>query len=188
MKPRRSTVVELFPSRRHTDGCPLCSVCGARITRKDGSPAARTRRYCGDPCRVDAWVRAGNTSTIRHELRKRDRGVCAECGLNTSEIDALRSRALALRWKEPETREIVLAIVQRLDSLYGDPTWEADHIVPVAEGGGGCGLDGYRTLCVACHRAETAALAKRLAAARRQEKIARYVAEHGRPPEQLALW
>lgn len=40
--------------------------------------------------------------------------------------------------------------------------WQADHIVPVAEGGGGCGLDGYRTLCTKCHQLETNALRRRL--------------------------
>lgn len=44
--------------------------------------------------------------------------------------------------------------------------WEADHIVPVVEGGGACGLDNYRTLCTPCHKSETAALAARLAEAR----------------------
>jgi len=32
----------------------------------------------------------------------------------------------------------------------------------VAEGGGACGLDNLRTLCTPCHRAQTAALRKRL--------------------------
>ncbi len=50
--------------------------------------------------------------------------------------------------------------------------WEADHIIPVIEGGGGCTPDGYRTLCLKCHRAETAALAGRLAAKRRAAKAA----------------
>ncbi len=48
--------------------------------------------------------------------------------------------------------------------------WEADHIVPVIEGGGGCGPEGYRTLCLRCHRLETAALAARLAQSRRLKK------------------
>lgn len=39
--------------------------------------------------------------------------------------------------------------------------WEMDHIVPVVEGGGDCGLDNLRTLCWRCHRSETAALAGR---------------------------
>jgi hypothetical protein len=36
--------------------------------------------------------------------------------------------------------------------------WDADHIVPVALGGGQCGLEGYRTLCLPCHRTATAEL------------------------------
>jgi 5-methylcytosine-specific restriction protein A len=39
--------------------------------------------------------------------------------------------------------------------------WEADHIVPVVEGGDS-GLDNVRTLCLPCHREETAALRERL--------------------------
>ncbi|MGI4757517.1 MAG: helix-turn-helix domain-containing protein, partial [Janthinobacterium lividum] len=33
--------------------------------------------------------------------------------------------------------------------------WDADHILPVAEGSGQCDLDNLRTLCVACHREAT---------------------------------
>ncbi|MEO8361800.1 MAG: HNH endonuclease signature motif containing protein [Vicinamibacteria bacterium] len=48
--------------------------------------------------------------------------------------------------------------------------WDADHIIPVIEGGGGCGLDNYRTLCVACHRGETSGLATRRAERRRAQR------------------
>lgn len=41
--------------------------------------------------------------------------------------------------------------------------WEAHHDVSVSENGGGCGVDGLVTLCLRCHRLETAALAGRLA-------------------------
>lgn len=51
------------------------------------------------------------------------------------------------------------------------PWWDADHIVPVVEGGGECGLENYRTLCKPCHKRETAALARRRAAARRQAHL-----------------
>ena len=40
--------------------------------------------------------------------------------------------------------------------------WEVDHIVPVVEGGGECGLDNLQTLCLACHKAKTAAMRKRV--------------------------
>lgn len=39
--------------------------------------------------------------------------------------------------------------------------WDADHIVPVVEGGGECDLSNIRTLCLRCHRAMTAALRAR---------------------------
>ena len=49
--------------------------------------------------------------------------------------------------------------------------WQADHIIPVAEGGGECGLENYRTLCTPCHKRETRALARRLAEQRRLERF-----------------
>ena len=33
--------------------------------------------------------------------------------------------------------------------------WDADHILPVAEGGGECDLENIRTLCLICHRRVT---------------------------------
>ena len=38
--------------------------------------------------------------------------------------------------------------------------WEADHILPVVEGGDS-GLDNIRTLCIPCHREVTKALRER---------------------------
>lgn len=48
--------------------------------------------------------------------------------------------------------------------------WDADHIIPVVEGGGECDLSNYRTLCHPCHKGVTADLAKRTAAKRKQQK------------------
>jgi hypothetical protein len=39
--------------------------------------------------------------------------------------------------------------------------WDADHIVPVSEGGGECDLSNIRTLCLRCHRQATAELRAR---------------------------
>jgi hypothetical protein len=50
--------------------------------------------------------------------------------------------------------------------------WQADHTLPVIEGGGSCDLDNLRTLCTKCHAAETAKLAARRAEARKKEKQA----------------
>lgn len=36
-----------------------------------------------------------------------------------------------------------------------DDNWEADHIVPVFKGGGGCDLSNLQTLCKDCHKEKT---------------------------------
>jgi len=36
--------------------------------------------------------------------------------------------------------------------------WEADHIIPVFQGGGACSLDNFQTLCKACHKEKTGSL------------------------------
>jgi hypothetical protein len=55
----------------------------------------------------------------------------------------------------------------RAAALQAGHFWQSDHINPVAEGGGSCGLDNLRTLCTPCHAVETARLAARLAETRR---------------------
>lgn len=68
----------------------------------------------------------------------------------------------------------------------GGHTWEADHIIPVVEGGGECDLSNYRTLCLTCHRKATAALAKRRAE-RRRDQAARAIQTTQPLPLQLSL-
>jgi 5-methylcytosine-specific restriction endonuclease McrA len=50
-----------------------------------------------------------------------------------------------------------------LGQRAGQHFWEADHIVPVVEGGGACGLSNLRTLCRACHGRATGQLRRRRA-------------------------
>jgi 5-methylcytosine-specific restriction endonuclease McrA len=50
--------------------------------------------------------------------------------------------------------------------------WDADHILPVAEGGGECDLDNIRTLCLRCHRSVTQQLRERI----RRAKVAAMLA------------
>jgi 5-methylcytosine-specific restriction endonuclease McrA len=45
--------------------------------------------------------------------------------------------------------------------------WEADHIIEVVRGGGRLGLENFQTLCVPCHKAKTARLARERAQERR---------------------
>lgn len=36
-----------------------------------------------------------------------------------------------------------------------DPYWQADHILPVSQGGGGSDLKNFQTLCMDCHKEKT---------------------------------
>lgn len=36
-----------------------------------------------------------------------------------------------------------------------DDKWQADHILPVEQGGGACGLENFQTLCEDCHKEKT---------------------------------
>lgn len=44
--------------------------------------------------------------------------------------------------------------------------WDMDHINPVIRGGGSCGLENLRTLCIPCHKRMTRELARRRASER----------------------
>ncbi len=48
------------------------------------------------------------------------------------------------------SEEYVRFLVRLLEMQWVElkgPEWEVDHVVPVVEGGGECGLDNLRTLC-----------------------------------------
>ncbi|MEP6768507.1 MAG: HNH endonuclease [Acidobacteriota bacterium] len=134
------------------------------------------RTFCSQIC-VDALLVRTSPSAARDRVFERDRGVCARCGLDTQ---ALKRKLAGMRRRNPVPESLDAA--RRLSSGFERAVtlrarrpwiairralWEADHVVPVVEGGGGCGLENLRTLCIPCHRAQTRDLARRRAAARR---------------------
>ena len=42
-----------------------------------------------------------------------------------------------------------------MEKKFGGGLWDRDHIIPVKNGGGNCGLDNLRTLCIKCHKKVT---------------------------------
>jgi hypothetical protein len=64
-----------------------------------------------------------------------------------------------------DKRKLDYAARRQFEKDWGGRTflWDADHVLPVVEGGGECGLANMRTLCLKCHRTVTADLRKRLA-------------------------
>jgi 5-methylcytosine-specific restriction enzyme A len=131
------------------NGLALCRWCDLEIL------ARRRRTFCSDYC-VDQWRLRTDPGYVRERVFARDRGLCAGCGADTVAIFAALKRA---RGKE---REAGLRFYGMKGIGSRRSLWDADHVVPVAEGGGQCDLDNLRTLCVACHREATAELRGRL--------------------------
>jgi 5-methylcytosine-specific restriction endonuclease McrA len=119
-----------------------CRRCGAEV------PKLRFT-FCSDAC-VHEWKLRTDPAYLRQQVFERDRGVCAQCGLDT---EAMRKDKRKLDWAARRQFERDWGVRRNL--------WDADHIVPVVEGGGECDLSNMRTLCIKCHREATAALRAR---------------------------
>lgn len=166
---RNNDINKLFPVRTDESGKKLCRKCGKDL------PKGR-RAWCSDECSTEALI-VCYPSFARHYVERRDKGVCACCGRDTERLKRRVYRIYSWlkaygRYRDAEKwlrtcREHGWPVSPY--HIYSRSWWDADHIVPVVEGGGGCGLDNYRTLCVPCHKKETKALAGRLAEARRNQ-------------------
>jgi 5-methylcytosine-specific restriction enzyme A len=131
------------------NGLPLCRWCQLEVL------ARRRRTFCSDYC-VHQWRLRSDPGYLRDLVFARDRGVCQACG-----TDAVAAYA-ALKRSRGKARSEALAVWGMKSVAARRSLWDADHILPVAEGGGQCDLDNLRTLCLPCHREATADLRRRL--------------------------
>ena len=136
------------------NGRNLCRWCSLEV------PKGRLT-FCSDWC-VEEWRLRTDPRYVREKVLERDRGVCAQCG-----VDCLAAWKHLKRLRGAASLKARLEWGLRLGSAGRKSLWDADHIVPVVEGGGECDLENIRTLCLKCHRAVTAQLReKRLKANR----------------------
>ncbi len=152
--PRTLAEAGLHNSRREplptgANGRPLCRWCQLEIL------ARRRRTFCSEYC-VHQWRLRSDPGYLRDQVFARDHGLCAACGADTVRILAALRRARGPN-REAGLRLYGLRTIRSRRSL-----WDADHILPVAEGGGQCDLSNLRTLCLPCHREATAQLRLRL--------------------------
>ena len=121
-----------------------CRYCCAPI-----APPRRT--FCSARC-VDQYRLRTDGNYLRQRVFERDNGICAICAIDTKEIAELIFSAgnqvgaeIRAQYQIPVSRKITT-------TRNGGGLWDADHIVPVKHGGGQCGLDNMRTLCIRCHK------------------------------------
>ncbi|MFQ5569158.1 MAG: HNH endonuclease [Rhodothermales bacterium] len=151
-----TTLLAFWPERgKGPNGRDRCRYCGCEM-----GPAQS--HWCSDTCRSKAiheFSLYHDPVYQRRAVFKRDHGVCAACGRNTLH---LRRRLQAATLEEQGLLYHGL-LRQGYDRYRLDRfmLWEADHIVPVIEGGGGTGLENLQTLCVPCHKQKTTAMQQR---------------------------
>jgi len=126
-----------------------CRWCGEAILHDEGEKAGtpNLRRRWHPEC-VDTY-NASDPREARRRVRRRDRGICAECGVDTYALRRKfkkmgRGRTRALREQGYKPRQSL---------------WELDHIVPLIDGGTHSD-DNLQTLCTPCHTKKTAAEAR----------------------------
>lgn len=144
-----------------------CTWCGTAIKRG--------LKHCSDACRNEVYVRNGRS--LRSQVHRRDVGVCAKCGID---MQAIQDRFLRLYTKSlgaygvqrayPHSFARLRKLGRRHNLMRENTPYDIDHIKPVVEGGGCCGLDNLQTLCIPCHRADTQRLAAKRAG-RRDKRV-----------------
>jgi len=132
---------------RGDHGRALCRWCSLEVP-------SRRFTFCSEWC-VHEWRLRSDPGYLREQVFRRDRGICALCRIDTCAAYG------ELRRSRGSKRQSLLAR-WGLKRVTRKSLWDADHIVPVIEGGGECDLENMRTLCLSCHRQQTLLLRCRL--------------------------
>jgi 5-methylcytosine-specific restriction enzyme A len=134
------------------NGRSLCRWCSLEV------PSGRFT-FCSDYC-VHEWRLRTDPGYLREQVFLRDKGVCAVCLVDTVKAYQTLKRSRSSKRSE-------LLVHWGLKRMSRRTLWDADHILPVAEGGGECDLENIRTLCLRCHMLSTQELRIRLLLRRR---------------------
>ena len=139
---------------RGPNGRPLCHWCGVEVP-------PRHRRWCGgEACHRMVNALWGGPRVWVNEMLAPE---CVRCGLD---VVAMAERIRRL------PRRPVTAALGRLGFDLHRALWDADHIIPLDEGGRDS-PDNIQRLCVPCHKEKTAEQA-----ARRKRRPRKRVAIH----------
>jgi len=104
---------------RGPNGRGMCRWCSLEVPH-------RRFTFCSEFC-VHEWKLRTQPAYLREKVFERDRGICADCGVDTI------SAAWKLRFSRGSSRSSLLAH-WGLRTRSRKSLWDADHIVPVIEG------------------------------------------------------
>jgi 5-methylcytosine-specific restriction protein A len=140
------------------NGRPLCRWCNIEV------PKSR-RTFCSRYCVNEHRLRS-DPGYLRDQTFERDRGICAICGCDAEKLRRVlwcALRYIGRRRLGPVWPDILESLGVGPGRLFSKKSlWDADHIVPVIEGGGECDLSNIRTLCTGCHSEATRQLRNRI--------------------------
>lgn len=137
-----------------------CSFCASPCQ-------GRRTAWCSQQCLDDYFLACNDPKAVELALQARDKEVCQSCGLDTKLFlqDILNlplDRIQKNLWRlEGFISEVKLGAFEPtlggtrmlLHEITRARLWQAHHVVPVSQGGGLCGLEGFLTLCLRCHKA-----------------------------------
>ena len=130
------------------DGLTCCRWCGKGVL-----PPRRT--MCSADCEHELNLRI-NGRYLRNCVYMRDKGICNLCNIDTKKtakevllLDGIQRNEFLKKYNISLKRKI-------WKCRHGGGLWDADHIIPVKDGGGCSSLENMRTLCITCHKKITA--------------------------------
>ena len=126
------------------EGLPCCRWCNKGVMKP-------RRTLCSDECAHELKLRICGRY-LRDCVYLRDNGICNICNTDTKMI-ARQANMLLYDEKEQYLKDNMISLKRKIwIKKHGGGLWDADHIVPVKDGGGLCGLENMRTLCIPCHK------------------------------------
>lgn len=160
-------IVKSYPSSAFIPLCIACRVNRVRPPSATLSPGdvvevvRDSRLFCDGRCR-EAFFSRRSCGSLRQSILHVDGGICSNCHVDcdqlcseTASVESMKDREAIVSLRHPQLTHFP-ALYQ---SFIRNPTpgncWHADHVVPVATGGGEALLDNVQTLCVVCHHLKT---------------------------------
>lgn len=148
------------PKGKGSNGRNFCRVCHCEV-------GPRRRSVCDEKCERMLLDLIDPARVVERE----EKGVCQLCGWDTQKLirvlfdtrEHMRDLTGWTSWYE-----ISRGILSPLGISAGSHITEFDHIIPIVEGGRHERAN-LRTLCLPCHKGETATLMRRMALASLQE-------------------